>query len=159
MNKLKLLGYSIIALQIATAAIAATSVYTNLTSFMGSLSGGGEGNTGPIRLENRTDPATGAQKLTIKVNMQNRGLLEILAIFRLRALTQANQVIKEEMDAQRISPGASKELAATVTMSKEEWEKFQTGTSNISTVQLSFEVRSFFDLIGFGASVNVPALR
>ena len=158
MNKLKLLGYSIIALQIATAAIAATSVYTNITSFMGSLASGGQ-NGGAIRLENSTDTATGAQKLTIKVNMQNRGLLEILAIFRMRALTQANQVIKEGMDAQRIPPGASRELAATVALSKEEWEKFQTGTSNISTVQLSFEVRSFFDLIGFGASVTAPALR
>jgi len=157
LKKLKLLGYGIIALQIATAVIAALSIYTDLTSFMGSLSGGENG--GALRLENRTDTVTGAQILTIKVNMQNKGFLEIVATFRLRVLTEQNEVVTEAQDAQRIPPGGSKELAATVTISKEEWEMFQAGTSNISTAQFFFEVRSFFDLIGFGASIDVPALR
>lgn len=155
----RLLGVAIIILELAIFIISAASIYTILSTFTGSLMSEEQGAGSPIGMENQTDSLTGAQILNVKFNAKNNGPLEVLVKFRLRILTSDGTIVAEGEDAQRIPPDSAKQLVATLTVPKEEWQRFQEGRSDIAKGEFSFEIRSFFDLVGFGLSMEAKALR
>jgi len=149
-NWAKPLGILILILEITLVAATGLSLYTNLQTLGASLISGDDG---PIHTQESEDPITGARTFTIGLNVTNKGLLEVLFKLRIKAIAE-ERVIAEGEGSRRVPPGGSEPLSVSFTVSKDDWERY-VGGSLRPDAEVGFEIRSFFDLIGFGVTLRM----
>jgi len=146
----KPLGIVILILEIALVVTTGLSIYTNLQTLGASLMSGDDG---PVHTQESVDSVTGARTFTIGLNVTNRGLLEVLFKLKIRAVAE-ERVIAEGEESRRVPPGRSEPLSVSFTISKDDWDRY-VGGSLRPDAEIGFEIRSFFDLMGFGITLRM----
>lgn len=142
---LKILGITITLLNVSLFIALVLSMFTVNYALMGSLMP--EGGREPIRFEAATDPATRTTTINVLVTGRNQGVLDVLVRIGVKLLSPDGAIIAQGSDSKRIPAGSTAELSVKMNISAETILKY--GLDSVKpTPALTFEFRTFFDLVG-----------
>jgi len=151
----RFLGFVVAAISLSAYVIFAISIYTLQSSF--AVLASAEGEKPPIRMNMDINPSTGAATLTFLADVRNEGFLDLFALLKLKLLSEDRRVIAEGSDSGQVSLRSTDVLMVKMTLSREDAEKYLSGTAK-AILYVLLEYRTFFNLIGIAISLEMATV-
>lgn len=145
-DRTRVLTIIVIAFELAFLSSSLTVAYGSLNTLVATLQG-----ERPIEMDMDHDPITGEGRITLGINVQNRGFYRIYVGLHARLLTNLGQQIAEGIDSKYVEPGDEGKLSLVLALNRENFDALN--LSNAHFV-VQFDFKTFFDLVSFGMELE-----
>mgnify|MGYP007084773977 CR=1 FL=1 len=145
-DRTRVLTIITIAFELAFLSSFLTVAYGSLNTLVATLQG-----ERPIEIDMDRDPITGDGKISLGINVQNRGFYGIHVGLHARLLTNLGQQIAEGIDSKYVEPGDEGRLSIVLAVNRENFDGLNLSNARFA---IQFDFRTFFDLVSFGMELE-----